>query len=307
MPEYPDITVYVERLRARVLGHAMTGLRVISPSLVRTFAPSYRECVGREIVSIHNIGKRIVFGFSGELFLVLHLMIAGRLRWKKPGFKPPRKRGLAAFYFEHGTLLLTEASPKKRASLHCVQGAAGLVEHDRGGVDVFAAGRDGFQTALARENRTLKRAMTDPRILSGIGNAYSDEILHRAQLSPLKRTRQLDAGELERLYDSTLTVLTEWTDRLRKQVGEGFPDKVTAFHEKMAVHGKYNEPCPACEKPVQRIRYADKAFECNYCPTCQTGGRLLSDRSLARLLKEDWPKTVEELEEMTASRREPTP
>ena len=298
MPELPDVTVYVERLRAFVRGHTLRGIQVVSPSVVRTYAPSYRECIGHEVCSVDRIGKRIVLGFDPDLFLVIHLMISGRLRWKRPSFEVPRKRGLVGFYFDHGMLLFTEASTRKRASLHCVRGRDGLAEHNPGGVELEGIDLEAFVAALTRENRTLKRALTDPRILSGIGNAYSDEILHRARLSPLKRSRQLTTRELQCLHQAMLETLEAWTERLRREVGDGFPDRVTAFHPEMAVHGRYGQPCPVCQKAVQRIRYAES--ECNYCPTCQTRGRLLSDRSLARLLKEDWPGTVEELEALKA-------
>lgn len=301
MPELPAVTVYVECLRAKTLGHTLEKIRVASPSLVQTYDPSYRECVGRDVGSVHRIGKRLVLGFPDELYLVLHLMIAGRLRWKKPGLPVPKKRGLAAFYFAHGTLLLTEASSHKRASLHCVRGRDALTQFDRGGLEVIDCAPKAFATALRRENRTLKRAMTDPRILNGIGNAYSDEILHAAQLSPMKRTRSLSDDEIERLRVHTREQLLRWTEQSRRELKDGFPDKVTAFRKGMAVHGRHREPCPACGTPVQRIVYAEN--ECNYCPTCQTEGRLLSDRSLARLLKEDWPKTAEELEALRSERR----
>ena len=295
VPELPDVLIYCERLEALCVGHTLQGVTVVSPGLVRTFDPPYRECVGKKVTGIRRSGKRIILAFEDELFYVIHLMIAGRLRWKAADFKVPRKRGLAGFKFEHGLLLLTEASPKKRASLHCVRGEAGLDEHDRGGLEVLPATLDTFKAALVRENRTLKRALTDPRILSGVGNAYSDEILHTAKMSPLKRTRQLGDDEMARLFDATKAVLVRFIDAVRKEVGDGFPDKVTAFRQDMAVHGKYGKECPVCDSRIQRIRYASN--ECNYCATCQTEGRMLSDRSLARLLKGDWPKTIEEMEE----------
>ena len=294
MPELPDIIVYCERLSEYIGGRTLEGVRIASPALVRTFDPSYRECVGKKVTTVHNMAKRIVLGFEDDLFLVIHLMISGRLRWKPRTTKVPKKRGLAGFTFEHGLLLFTEASSHKRASLHCVRGKDELVQFDRGGLEVPGSTLEAFSDAIKRENRTLKRGLTDPRILSGIGNSYSDEILHRARLSPLKRTRQLTDAELALLHQTSQDILLEWTDIHRKAVGDGFPDKVTAFHKKMAVHGKFREPCPVCSTPVQRIAYASN--ECNYCATCQTGGRLLSDRSLARLLHDDWPKTVEELE-----------
>ncbi len=296
VPELPDVVVYCERLVDHVVGRPLRSIRVVSPSLVRTFDPPYRSCIDKHVTGVRRIGKRVVLGFEEDLFVVIHLMISGRLRWKQPDFKIPRKRALAGFGFDHGLLLLTEASHKKRASLHCVRGEEALEALNPGGMEVLGCTVADFAAALTRENRTLKRAMTDPRILSGIGNAYSDEILHAAHLSPLKRTRQLSDDEFERLHRHTHEVLNLWTERTREEVGDGFPDKVTAFRKEMAVHGKYGEPCPECGAAVQRIRYADN--ECNYCATCQTGGRLLSDRSLARLLKGDWPKTLEELEAM---------
>ena len=300
VPELPAVTIYCERLRAYVVGRKLEKIQVVSPSLVRTFDPPYRGCVGLEVTSIRRIGKRIVLGFEDDLFYVIHLMIAGRLRWKARTFKVPRKRGLAGFTFENGLLLLTEASPKKRASLHCVRGEAALQALDPGGIEVMDCTDEEFRKAITRENRTLKRGLTDPRILSGSGNAYSDEILHQAQLSPLKRTRQLTDPEIGNLLKCLRETMTLWIERTREEVGDGFPDKVSAFKKRMAVHGKYGKPCPVCKTEVQRIRYA--ANECNYCPTCQTQGRLLSDRSLARLLKGDWPKTIEELEELKRSR-----
>ena len=306
MPELPDVTVYVERLVDHVVGRPLERVRLKSPFLLRTVEPPLAAVEGRVVAEVRRLGKRLVFGFAGpddgsgdgaddELFLVLHLMIAGRLRWRKPGAGLPGKMGLAAFDFEHGTLVLTEASPKKRASLHVVRGEAGLAEHDRGGLELAGSTAEDFAAALRRENHTLKRALTDPRLLSGIGNAYSDEILHRARLSPFKQTGQMSDEELAGLHAATLAVLDEWTETLRAEVGDGFPDKVTAFRPGMAVHGKYKEPCPVCEAPVQRILYAEN--ECNYCARCQTGGKLLADRVLSRLLKDDWPRTLEELEE----------
>jgi len=300
MPELPDVVVYLEALAPRVLGQQLERVRLASPFLLRSVSPPLSSVEGKQVEALRRLGKRIVLALDGELFLVIHLMIAGRLRWKprKAGEPPatvPKKVGLAAFDFPTGTLLLTEASPKKRASLYLVAGEAGLAAHDRGGLEVLDATPESFHAALTAERHTLKRAMTDPRILSGIGNAYSDEILHRAKLSPFKRTTDLDAGENVRLFAATQEVLREWVDRLREETGEGFPEKVTAFRPQMAVHGRYGQPCPVCGTPVQRILYAEN--EANYCPTCQTGGRLLADRVLSQLMKKDWPKTLEELEE----------
>ncbi|MEM7231366.1 MAG: DNA-formamidopyrimidine glycosylase family protein [Planctomycetota bacterium] len=296
MPELPDVYVYVRSLEERIIGERLEKLQVISPFVLRTYDPPIASLEGRAVRSIHRIGKQIVWGFDDDLFLVIHLMIAGRLRWKRAGTKAPRKGGLASFDFGDGTIVFTEASSRKRASLHVVKGRESLDDFDRGGLEILDADLGAFRTALFRENRTLKRALTDPRIFSGVGNAYSDEILHAAKLSPLKRTQQLDDEESERLYHATTNTLRTWIDRLDAEVGKKFPDKVTAFRPEMAVHGRYKEPCPVCESPVQRIRYAEN--ECNYCATCQTEGRLLADRSLSRLLKGDWPKTLEELDEM---------
>lgn len=302
MPELPDVTVYVERLRALLTGHELTGLRIGSPFVLRSVEPPPSALVGKALVEVDRIGKRVVLGFGdvsgdAELFAVIHLMIAGRLRWRKPGAALARKRGLVAFDFgETATLLLTEEGSQKRASLHVVSGREGLGDFDRGGLEVTTATREQFIEALTRESHTLKRALTDPRLLSGIGNAYSDEILHRARLSPFKRVRDLDDDELENLHDAVLAVLDEWTERHRTAVGDGFPEKVTAFHADMAVHGRYGETCPVCDAPVQRIQYASN--ECNYCPRCQTGGKVLADRVLSRLLKDDWPRTLDELEEL---------
>ena len=300
MPELPDVTVYLERLEAHVGGERVEAIRLASPFLVRTYDPPIQEAHGKRITGFRRIGKRIVFELEDDQFLVLHLMIAGRLRWKEKGVKLQRKVGVAAFDFAEGSLMLTEASSKKRASLYFVQGQDALEQFDRGGLEPLTSTLAKFRSAVTRENRTLKRALTDPRILSGIGNAYSDEILFRARLSPVKRTSQLRPEELKRLHAATKKVLVEWTDRLRKDVGDGFPDKVTAFRPEMAVHGKYKEPCPMCETKVQRIRHAEN--EINYCPRCQTGGKLLADRSLSRLLKGDWPKSIDELEEIERQR-----
>lgn len=294
MPELPDIEVYLHALRARIEGHTLDGVRLGSPFLVRTFEPPLSALFGRRVESLRRLGKRIVFAFERELFAVLHLMVAGRLHWKPKGAKLPGKLGLAAFDFPAGTLILTEAGSKKRAALWVVQGEDALRAHDPGGLEVLGAGLDAFAAALAAESHTLKRALTDPHLFSGIGNSYSDEILHRAQLSPFLLTRKLDPEAVARLYAACQAVLTEWTERLRAEAGGGFPEKVTAFRPEMAVHGCYDQPCPVCGTPVQRIVYADN--EANYCPTCQTGGRLLADRALSQLLRQDWPKTLEELE-----------
>lgn len=294
MPELPDVELYLHALAGRVVGEVLERARVTSFSLLRTVDPPLSRVEGRRVVDLRRLGKRIVFGMEDDLFLVLHLMISGRLQWRDPGAAIPRKVGHAAFDFERGTLLLTEASTKKRASLHVVAGEAGLTAHDRGGIDVLDAGPAAFAEALRGENRTLKRALTDQRLFSGIGNAYSDEILHRAGLSPVQRTRNLSEAEVAALRQATVEVLVEWRDRLIVEAGDRWPAKVTAFRPEMAVHGKFRQPCPVCSTPVQRIVYAEN--EVNYCPGCQTGGRLLADRSLSRLLKDDWPRTVEELE-----------
>lgn len=308
MPELPDVTVYVESLLAHVRGATLEGVRLASPFLLRSVSPSLSEARGREVIGIARLGKRIVFSLEGDLHLVLHLMVAGRLRFTplepsapsaegKPRPKPPGKIGLAAFDFSTGTLLLTEAGTKRRASLFLVRGD-GLSAHSRGGLEPLSASVEELGAALRRESHTLKRALTDPRILSGIGNAYSDEILHRAKISPLTRTQKLSDEELTRLHRAIIDVLTEWTDRLREEARAtgGWPEKVTAFRKEMAVHGKYKEPCPVCGSPVQRIVYADN--ETNYCARCQTNGKLLADRSLSRLLKDDWPRNLDELEEL---------
>ena len=299
MPELPDVVVYLEAFERHVLGRRLEWVRLASPFLVRSFDPPVSAAEGRRVTGLSRLGKRIVWRLEGDLHLVFHLMIAGRFRWRERGAPSkqvalPKKNGLAAFDFEHGTVLLTEASSKKRASLHVVAGAEGLAEHDRGGLEVLDADAEAFGAALARENHTLKRALTDPRILSGIGNAYSDEILHRARTSPFKRTSQLTPEETRRLHAAAVEVLGEWIERSRREVGDGFPEKVTAFRPEMAVHGRYGRHCPVCGTPVQRLIYAEN--EANYCPTCQTGGKLLADRALSRLMREDWPKTLEELE-----------
>lgn len=293
MPELPDVTVYVEAVASRTVGERLTGVRLASPFLLRTVEPPLDSLAGRTVVAVRRLGKRIVLDLGGPC-LVLHLMIAGRLRWGSVGAAIPGRIGLAAFDFEGGSLLLTEAGTKRRASLHAVASPEGLAAHDRGGLEPLDATPGAFREALTRESHTLKRALTDPRLLSGIGNAYSDEILHRAGLSPVRLVGSLDDEEHARLYDATRDILVEWTRRLRAEAAGGFPEKVTAFREEMAVHGRYGKPCPVCETAVQRIRYADN--ETNYCPRCQTGGRLLADRALSRLLKQDWPRTIEELE-----------
>lgn len=296
MPELPDITVYVEALERRVAGARLDDVRLKSPFLLRSVAPPISAVKGKRVEGIRRMGKRIVFAFEDEVYMVLHLMVAGRLKWRDAGKKPVGKIDLAAFEFSTGTLLLTEAGTKKRASLHLVSGSDGLALFDRGGLEVLDATPEEFATRLTSESHTVKRALTDPRLFSGIGNAYSDEILHRARMSPVKLTRRLTPDEMQTLYDATRATLIEWTDRLRAETGDGFPEKVTAFRDAMAVHGRYGEPCPVCGTPVQRIRYADN--ETNYCPTCQTDGRLLADRGLSRLLKQDWPRSMEELEEI---------
>jgi formamidopyrimidine-DNA glycosylase len=308
MPELPDVTVYVERLRALTVGRPLEGIRIASPFVLRTVSPSPGELRGARIASVERLGKRILFGVpgdAGERFIVIHLMIAGRLRWKPRGERLPAKVGLAAFDFPDGTLVFTEASPKKRASLHIVAGRAALTEFDRGGLDVFTATLPAFAERLRSERHTIKRALTDPTLFDGIGNAYSDEILHAAKLSPFRMTSSITDAEIAALHEACVATLNLWTQRFRDEVGEGFPDKVTAFRPEMAVHGKYGQPCPVCGTKVQRIVYADN--EANYCPTCQTEGRLLADRSLSRLLKEDWPRSLEELEERKAQRIAPPP
>lgn len=294
MPELPDITAYIHALRARILGQPIEQIRVASPFLLRTAQPPLQEAEGRAVRELRRVGKRIAIGVEGDLWLVLHLMIAGRLHWRARGAKLAGRQNLAAFDFPNGSLVLTEAGSKHRASLYVVRGCDALQAMDAGGIDVFASDLDSFRNALTVENRTLKRALTDPRILSGIGNAYSDEILHAAQLSPIAQTRKLKPEEWERLFDATRSTLQHWIDQLSAEAQEGFPEKVTAFRKGMAVHGRYGEPCPRCAQKIQRIRYADN--ETNYCARCQTGGRVLADRSLSRLLGSDWPRTLDELE-----------
>jgi formamidopyrimidine-DNA glycosylase len=300
MPELPDITVYVEALNRRVGGSTLDDVRLRSPFLLRSVDPPISTVKGRRVREVRRLGKRIIFALEDDLFMVLHLMIAGRLKWREAGKKSAGKIDLGAFDFSTGTLLLTEAGSKRRASLHVVKGADALADFDRGGLEVLTATLEAFADRLTSESHTVKRALTDPRLFSGIGNAYSDEILHRAKLSPVKLTRRLTPEETQRLFDATRAILIEWTDRLREETGEGFPEKVTAFRDAMAVHGRYGQPCPVCGSPVQRIRYADN--ETNYCPTCQTDGKLLADRALSRLLKEDWPRSLEELEEIRGAK-----
>lgn len=292
MPELPDITVYVERLDAKVRGDVLQRVRVMNPFLLRTAVPPITSAEGRRVLGIERLGKRIVIALDGGLFLVIHLMIAGRLRWLAAGAKPPGKIALASFEFAGGTLVLTEAGSQRRASLHLLADRAALEAMDPGGIDVLAADLAVFTERLKAENHTLKRSLTNPRLFSGIGNAYSDEILHRARLSPVALTRSLDDDGCRRLFDATREVMNEWTTRLREEAGD-WPDKVTAFHSKMAVHGRYGQPCPVCGSPVQRIVHADN--ETNYCARCQTGGKLLADRALSRLLKASWPKHIDDL------------
>lgn len=293
MPELPDITVYIEAIEARVQGRVLEGVRLGSPFLLRTVDPPLQEAKGARVTSVRRIGKRIALGLENGLWLVLHLMIAGRLHWAKPNAKLPGKRGLAAFDFENGALILTEAGSQRRASLHLARGEDGLRALDPGGMDVMSCSLDAFAQALTAENHTLKRSLTDPRLFSGIGNAYSDEILHRARMSPIALTQKLSAQEIERLLTAVRLTMAEWIDRLRKEAHGEFPEHVTAFREEMAVHGRFGLPCPVCDTKVQRIRYADN--ETNYCPRCQTGGRLLADRAMSRLLKSDWPRSIDEL------------
>ena len=299
MPELPDVVLYIEHLTARVLDQPLVRVRLGTPFLVRSVDPPLTEAVGRRVVGLRRVGKRIVVELEGDLFLVFHLMIAGRFHWRPPGARVPGKVGLAAFEFPTGTLMLTEASSKKRASLHVVRGAAAVAAFDAGGLEVLDADLAAFRAALTRESHTLKRTLTDPRLLSGIGNAYGDEILHRARLSPVRLTRQLDDDEIARLYRATQDTLRGWIERLRREAGNKFPERVTAFRDGMAVHGRYRQSCPDCGSPVQRIVYAEN--ETNYCARCQTGGVLLADRSLSRLLKSDWPHSLDELDEISRS------
>jgi formamidopyrimidine-DNA glycosylase len=293
MPELPDITVYIEALAARIVGKPITGVRIINPFVLRSVEPPIDRLIGRRVTGVRRMGKRIVVEFDGGLFLVIHLMIAGRLRWRPPGGNVARPAPLARFEFESGVVVLTEAGKQRRASLHLVDGEENLAQFDRGGLEVMDATGEDFAARLRMENHTLKRALTDPRLFSGIGNAYSDEILHKARLSPLLLTSRVSDAQVAQLYAAVREVLADWTERLRSESGAEFPEKVTAFREGMAVHGRFRQPCPVCGAPVQRIRYADN--ETNYCARCQTGGRLLADRAMSRLLKEDWPRSLDEL------------
>jgi formamidopyrimidine-DNA glycosylase len=307
MPELPDLTVYLDFLQSHIVGQTLEHVRVASPFVLRTADPPLQAADNKRVLGLRRSGKRLIFSLEDDLFLVIHLMIAGRFRWKERGAAITGKIGLAAFDFSNGTLLLTEASQKKRASIHLLRGEAALAEYDRGGLEPLEASLDEFRARLLAGNHTVKRALTDPDLFSGIGNAYSDEILHRAKISPVKLTHSMDQGEVDRLFRSTREVLLEWIQRLRDEAKGGFPEKVTAFRKDMAVHGKYNQPCPVCGTLVQRIVHAEN--ESNYCPTCQTGGRLLADRALSRLLKQDWPRSIEELEarkRVTASAAAPT-
>ena len=293
MPEFPDITIYIEALEARILGKAMTGVRIVNPFVLRTVDPPIQSLVGARVRGFRRMGKRIVIEFEGDLFLVIHLMIAGRLRWRPPGGDIVRPAPLARFEFPDGVLVLTEAGKQRRASLHLVRGEQNLIQFDRGGLEVMNASLDDFADRLTSENHTLKRSLTDPTLFSGIGNAYSDEILHRAKLSPLLLTSKITEEQIAQLFNAVREVLQEWTDRIRSEEAGEFPEKVTAFREGMAVHGRFGKPCPVCGTPVQRIRYADN--ETNYCARCQTGGRLLADRAMSRLLKQDWPRSLDEM------------
>ena len=294
MPELPDILVYLEHLATRILGKPIVAVEISNPFVLRSVTPPIASVVGRKVVDLRRMGKRVVLGVEGDLFIVIHLMIAGRLRWRPPGKRLPGKLALAAFSFSDGTLFLSEAGSTRRASIYVVSGEDALSQFDRGGLEVLDAELGAFSERLRSENHTLKRSLTDPRLFSGIGNSYSDEILHRARLSPLALTSRLSGEEIERLFEATRSTLLEWTARLRKETGDEFPEKVTAFREGMAVHGRFGQPCPVCGTPVQRIRY--KSNETNYCARCQTGGRLLADRGLSRLLKQDWPRSIDEVE-----------
>ena len=293
MPELPDITVYVEALRRRIVGQPLEEVRLKTPFLLRTVEPPLPDLIGKRVVGVERLGKRIVLEMDDDLFVIFHLMIAGRLHWKARGAKGGGRSNLAELEFPTGVLSLTEAGTKRRASLHLVRGRDGLAEFKRGGLEPLDATVDEFAGRLRSENHTIKRSLTDPRLFSGIGNAYSDEILHRARMSPVKLTSRLSDDEIARLLDATKTTLVEWTDRLRAEAGDGFPEKVTAFRLEMAVHGKFGQPCPVCATPVQHIRYADN--ETNYCARCQTDGKLLADRGISRLLKQDWPKSIDEV------------
>ncbi len=303
MPELPDITVYIEALSTRVLGRTLERVDVISPFVLRSVEPPLAEAHGRRVAALRRLGKRIVLALEPDLFLVIHLMIAGRLHWRAAGSAAQlgRRSTLAAFVFDSGTLVLTEAGTRRRASLHLARGESALRAFDRGGLEVLEAGAAAFAARLASENHTVKRALADPRLFSGIGNAYSDEILHRARLSPLLLTSRMTAEQVERLHAAVQATLQEWTERLRRETQDGWPEKVTAFRDGMAVHGRFRQPCPVCGAPVQRIRYADN--ETNYCPRCQTGGRLLADRGLSRLLRDDWPRSLDEMDELIGEAR----
>ena len=294
MPELPDVTLYLEHLASRILGKTIEAVEIANPFVLRTVVPPIASVVGQKVADLRRMGKRVVIGVEGDLFIVIHLMIAGRLRWRPPGKRLPGKLALAAFSFSDGTLFLTEAGSTRRASIYVVSGEDALTQFDRGGLEVLDSNLAAFTERLRSENHTLKRSLTDPRLFSGIGNSYSDEILHRARLSPLALTSKLSGEEISRLFDATRSILVEWTARLREETGDEFPEKVTAFREGMAVHGRFGKPCPVCGTPVQRIRY--KSNETNYCARCQTGGRLLADRGLSRLLKQDWPRSIDEVE-----------
>ncbi len=294
MPELPDIVVYIESLEARILGQTLDRVKILNPFVLRSVMPALEDVHGRPVSSLRRLGKRIVIGFQPDYFLVIHLMVAGRLRWLEPNARLPGKIGLASFHFANGTLLLSEAGTKRRASIHLVKGQSELAAFDMQGLEVLDADLSGFSARLAKENHTLKRALTDPRSFSGIGNAYSDEILHRAKLSPIAQTQKLSADEVERLFEATRVTLREWTERLRADTGGKFPEKVTAFRSDMAVHGRFGLACPVCASPVQRIVYADN--ETNYCARCQTGGVILADRALSRLLKKSWPRALDDLQ-----------
>ncbi len=300
MPELPDIELYLHALQSRIAGQRLDRIRIASPFLVRSFDPPIDHANGRKVLALRRLGKRLVWAMEDDLFLVIHLMIAGRLKWLDRGAKIPGKAGLAAFDFANGSLVLTEAGSKRRASLYLVRGEKELATHDPGGLEVLTASAREFGEALTRENHTLKRALTDPHLLSGIGNAYSDEILHAAQMSPMLLTGKLTPGQIASLHAHTIGILTKWRDELIAEAGEKFPEKVTAFRDGMAAHGRYGKPCPVCGTAIQRIQYATN--EANYCPSCQTGGKLLADRGLSRLLKDDWPKSLEELERMKTAR-----
>jgi formamidopyrimidine-DNA glycosylase len=305
VPELPDVTIYLEALEKRILNRQLKRVRIASPFLLRTVVPPIQSIENRRVIALRRLGKRIVFGFEDNLWLVLHLMIAGRLHWLESAAKPPGKNALAEFSFPNGSLTLTEAGTKKRASLHLVQGEAELALHDPGGLEVLDCTQEEFREVFTLRNHTLKRALTDPHLFNGIGNAYSDEILHRARLSPVALTQKLAAGAIEQLFHAAQLTLTHWIELLRRETGEQFPENVTAFRPEMAVHGKFGKPCPVCGAKVQRIRYADN--ETNYCPGCQTGSKLLADRSLSLLLRKDWPKTAEELEELKSGTGKMTP